>query len=230
MKRVAHAPSLSAAALGEGVDMLELDVLPERLDGTGRLFAAHDYADLRRLREAGELLTLDEALEVLAGAGRELNVDLKLPGYEDRVVAALRERGLAERVLVSTMERSSLRRIRALDPGLRLGWSVPRLRRNPLESKLTVAPAYAGMLALRRALPSLAARAIRQGRCDALMVHHRLVTPRLVRWVLRAGGEVYVWTVEEPGHVEALRALGVTGVIADDVGLFQPLSMQVPAE
>ena len=29
------------------------------------------------------------------------------------------------------------------------------------------------------------------------MAHWRLVTPRLVRSVRRAGGELYVWTVDE---------------------------------
>ena len=35
------------AALAHGVDMIELDVLSERVDGTGRLLVAHDYEDLR---------------------------------------------------------------------------------------------------------------------------------------------------------------------------------------
>ena len=34
------------AALAAGVDMVEFDVLPEHLDGTGRLLLAHDYTDL----------------------------------------------------------------------------------------------------------------------------------------------------------------------------------------
>ena len=65
--------------------MIEFDVLPEHLDGTGELLLAHDYGDLSR-RTAS---TLDEGLAHLAGAayaGVELDVDLKLPGYEDRVV------------------------------------------------------------------------------------------------------------------------------------------------
>ena len=34
-------------ALLHGVHMIELDVLPEHTDGSGRLFLAHDYHDLR---------------------------------------------------------------------------------------------------------------------------------------------------------------------------------------
>ena len=43
--------------------------------------------------------------------------------------------------------------------------------------------ALVAIRALRVVLPEQAARAIRSRRCDALMVHWRLVTPRLVRRV-----------------------------------------------
>ena len=36
------------AALAQGVDMIEFDVLPERLDGSGELLLAHDYVDASR--------------------------------------------------------------------------------------------------------------------------------------------------------------------------------------
>ncbi|MBI5106176.1 MAG: glycerophosphodiester phosphodiesterase, partial [Solirubrobacterales bacterium] len=80
------------AALAHDVDMIEFDVLPENVDGTGRLFLAHDYKVLRR----GGAITLEEGLDHFATdayADVELDVDLKLAGYEERVIAALRERG-----------------------------------------------------------------------------------------------------------------------------------------
>jgi glycerophosphoryl diester phosphodiesterase len=208
------------AAVAHGVDMIEFDVLSEHTDGTGALFLAHDYADLRRRRETGNVLTLDEGLDHLCATGLELDLDLKLPGYEDRVVRALRERDAGGRVLVSTMEPDSLRRMRAIAPELRLGWSVPRLRKNPFDSKLTMLPAYAALQWVRRVLPIQAARAIREGRVDALMANHHLVTRGLVRSVLGAGGELYVWTVDDGAVIERLRALGVTGVITNDPRLF----------
>jgi glycerophosphoryl diester phosphodiesterase len=66
----------------------------------------------------------------------------------------------------------------------------------------------------------LAARAIRAGECHALMVHWRLVTPRVARAVQRAGGELYVWTVDDQRRIRALQAMGVTGVITNDPRLF----------
>src|SRR5271154_2630467 len=117
------------AALAAGVDMIEFDILPER-GGDGRLLLAHGYQDARG--RAAE--TLEEALDHLGGPpfdGVELDVDLKLPGYESRVLAELRERGLLERTLISSLFPDSLRAVRREEPAVRLGWSVPNVRRDP---------------------------------------------------------------------------------------------------
>ena len=98
------------AALAHGVDMIELDVLPERPPSepqTDRLILAHDYEDAAER----PTLTLEEALDHLASAAYaelEFIVDLKLPGYESRVVDALERSGLADRAIVSTTYRESL--------------------------------------------------------------------------------------------------------------------------
>jgi glycerophosphoryl diester phosphodiesterase len=76
---------------------------------------------------------------------------------------------------------------------------------------------------MRAALPTQAARAIKARRCDALMAHWRLVTARLVRSIDAAGGELYVWTVDELPQMRRLEALGVTGVITNDPRLFTAL-------
>jgi glycerophosphoryl diester phosphodiesterase len=209
------------AALEAGVDMIEFDVLREE-HGT-RLFLAHDYEDIAQ-REAP---TLEEGLAHLAGerfAGVELDVDLKLPGYEARVVALLREHDLTARTLISSQFRSTLAAVRGSEPAIRLGWSVPKVKRDPFRSVFTMIPAYAGLQAWRVALPTLAARAIRAHDCDAVMAHWRLVTPRLTGSILDAGGELYVWTVDELPRLRALKALGVTGVISNDPRLFAALA------
>jgi glycerophosphoryl diester phosphodiesterase len=240
VRRVGHkgadliAPGNTAAsfdaAVEAGVDMIEFDVLPEYTDGTGRLFLAHDYGDLDRRARDGSLMPFEEGLDHLCATGIDLDVDLKLPGYEDRVIDAIRARGAEERVLISTMEPESLDRIRALAPELQLGWSVPRLRKNPFDSKLTMLPGWIMLQYGRRVLPARAAEAIRRGRCDALMANHHLVTEQLVRAVLGAGGELYVWTVDLGHHIERFQKLGVTGVITNDPRLFHPLTTQVAAE
>jgi glycerophosphoryl diester phosphodiesterase len=118
------------------------------------------------------------------------------------------------------MEWPSLRAVRIAEPGVRLGWSVPKVRRDYLASPWTRYPAYVAAGAGRRILPARAARAIRGGLIDALMCHWALVTPRLARAVERAGGELYVWTVDDPQRIAALERMGVTGVITNDPRLF----------
>jgi glycerophosphoryl diester phosphodiesterase len=228
MRRVGHkgadliapgnTPESFDAGLRAGVDMIEFDVLPEG----ERLLLAHDYRELAR-RQA---FTLEQGLAHLASpefAGLELDVDLKLPGYELEVVAALREHGLLERSLITTQYRESLALIRAIEPGVRLGWSVPKLRQDPFRNRLMWVPAFGVVVAARELIPYRAAHAIRSGQCEALMAHWRLVTPRLVRAVERAGGELYVWTVDELPRIRRLQSLGVAGVISNDPRLFAGL-------
>jgi glycerophosphoryl diester phosphodiesterase len=52
------------------------------------------------------------------------------------------------------------------------------------------------------------------------MCHYKLVTAGLVRAIADAGGELYVWTVDDAKRIRALEALGVTGVITNDPRLF----------
>ena len=207
------------AALEHGVDMIEFDVLRTR---DGRLVLAHDYADA----ESRECLTLDEGLDHFAGeayAGVQLDVDMKLTGYEGEVAAGLRQRGLAERSLVSTMYTESLDRLGELAPELRRGWSVPRVRRNYMQSPLAV-PAYAIARVMRTRLPGQAASRIRAGGCEAIMCHQILMSRRLVKAVHAAGGQLYVWTVDDARRIRAMEKLGVDGVITNDPRLFDDIS------
>jgi glycerophosphoryl diester phosphodiesterase len=203
------------AALEHGVDMIEFDVLRTR---DGRLVLAHDWDDA----DERDCLTLEEGLDHFAGeayADVELDVDLKLPGYEETVVEGLEARGLGERALVSTTYLESLDRLGELAPDLRRGWSVPRARRDYTRSALAL-PAYAVLRWWRARLPGRAARRIESGGCEALMAHRLLVSPKLVGAVQGAGGQLYVWTVDDAEKIAALEALGVDGVITNDPRLF----------
>jgi glycerophosphoryl diester phosphodiesterase len=207
------------AALAHGVDMIELDVLCERSDGAGELFVAHDYEDLR----SRPRVPLRAALEHLAGdrfEGLEFDVDVKLPGYELRVLDALREHELVPRTLLSGMFPASLALVRAAEPSLRLGWSVPRVRRDWTSDVLTAIPALAVLTGYRAMLPARARAALREGRVDAIMAHWRVVSPRLVRAVREGGGEIYVWTVDDAARIARLTAMGVDGIITNDPRLF----------
>ena len=166
---------------------------------------------------------MDEGLDHFAGeayAGVTLDVDLKLPGYEQEVVEGLAERGLAERSLVSSMYTESLDRLGELRPGLRRGWSVPRVRRDYTRSWLAV-PAYAAVRVMRARLPGQAAQRLRAGGCEAIMVNRLLASRRLIEAAHGAGGEVYVWTVDDARAIRRFEQMGADGVITNDPRLFE---------
>jgi glycerophosphoryl diester phosphodiesterase len=61
---------------------------------------------------------------------------------------------------------------------------------------------------------------------DALQVPERqqrvrIVTPRLLDYAHEAGVEVHVWTINDPGDMARLVAMGVDGIVTDraDVAL-----------
>jgi glycerophosphoryl diester phosphodiesterase len=209
------APSFQAA-LDLGVDMIEFDVL--RLED-GSLVLAHDHGDAA----TREPLSLDEGLDLFAdGAygGVELDVDLKLAGYEAEVVAGLADRGLDDRALISSTFPESLVRIGELAPGMRRGWSVPRARRDYTKSLLWMLPAFAALRWMRAGLPAKAERALRRGQCEAFMVHQLLVSRLLVARIHAAGGQLYVWTVDDAAAIARFGRLGVDAVITNDPRLF----------
>jgi glycerophosphoryl diester phosphodiesterase len=235
VRRVGHkgaggnTPESFDTALEHGVDMIEFDVLPEVYDDPrgSRLVLSHDYTN-----DVTKAPSLEEGLDHLMDprfAAIDLNVDLKLPGYEDRVLRALAERVLLPRTLISTMYMESLERLRELDPAVRIGWSVPKASKDYTASRLTKLPAAAVLEVGRRVLPRRAAQAIEAGRCDAIMCFWPLVTPRLVRFVHAAGGELYAWTVDDAPRMAALHRMGVTGVISNDPRLFAQVMSQTAA-
>jgi glycerophosphoryl diester phosphodiesterase len=206
---------LSARLEGATWDMVELDVLARG----DELIVAHSPDELdhpRPVRFADALTALRELLPEHV----ELDVDLKGTGYELAVLDALRALELIPRTLISTMEASSLRVLRAQAPELRLGLSVPKARRDYLSHPLTRPAAYAMLAYLRRVMPRQAAQALRSGLADAIMAHWGVVTPALVRAVRGAGGELYVWTVDDAERLRSLHALGVSAVITNDRELF----------
>jgi glycerophosphoryl diester phosphodiesterase len=195
-------------------------VLSEHPDGGGALLLAHDY---HALQESCDPLTLEQALRHLADerfAGIELDVDVKLPGYAIRVVEALRDAGLLERSLITGTYARELDLIKRQEPQARVGWSVPRARRDYTTHMVTALPALALLQAARAWLPGRAREFLRIGRFDAIMAHWRLVTAALVRAVREGGGELYVWTVDEATMIDRLAAMGVDGIITNDPRLF----------
>jgi glycerophosphoryl diester phosphodiesterase len=232
------------AAAEAGADTIELDVLRPRSDfsatgdwrtaapgpiavgpdgGTPEpLLCAHDWGDAARRRPH----TLEEALDAFTEPPLdrlELDCDLKVAGREDEVVSALRERGLVDRAMTSTMELGSVRALRELAPELRVGWTYPRVTRS-WDRKWWARPAVlAAGARMRRRLPGLASRRLPELGVRAMWAYHPLVSASLAGACRSAGVELIAWTVDDLERMRALRDLGVDGICTNDPRLFAEL-------
>ena len=193
------------------------------LEQRAPLVVAHDWADAGRRTP----LTLSEALDAFVEPPLdkvEIDLDIKLPGREEELVEALRERGLTERAMVSTMELYSLGRIVQLAPELRRGWTYPKVTKE-WNSKPWAKPALpVALRGMRYRLPGLAAEKLTKIDVSAMWVYHPLVSPRLARICKLAGVELIAWTVDDEKRMHQLIAMGVDGICSNDPRLFAGLS------
>jgi glycerophosphoryl diester phosphodiesterase len=207
-------------AIELGADGVELDVhlsadgapvvmhnscVDETTDGAGRI-ADKTLAELKELDAGGKfslqfagerIPTLAEVFDALQGR-LLVNVELKglnlsSVGLEAPVVEVVRRFGMEKKVLFSSFNPFTLRRLRSLAPDIPAGLLCPRNL-----------PIY-----LRRAW--LAPFAPHQARHP----HFALVDEQLVRWCRARKLRVNVWTVNEPAEMKRLIALGVDGIITD---------------
>jgi glycerophosphoryl diester phosphodiesterase len=225
------------AAVELGVDMIELDVVrPESdfADGSDwrraaagpasgePLLNAHDWGDARRR----DPLTLGEALDAFTREPLnrvEIDLDLKLAGREDELLAALRERGLGGRAMVSTMYLESLAALRDLDAGVPLGWTYPKVSRDWMGTWWARAISAGALPLIRGRLPRIAARTLPRIGVQAMWVFHPLISRRLLAATREAGIELIAWTVDDLARMRKLHDLGVDGICTNDPRLFSRL-------
>jgi glycerophosphoryl diester phosphodiesterase len=215
------------AAVAAGVDTIELDIvwlqdahLP--IEQRHPLVVAHDWGDAASRTP----LKLTEALDAFLEPPLdkvEIDLDIKLPGREEEFVDALRERGLIERAMISTMEMHTLKRVLELEPGLRRGWTYPKTTKDWTAkpwAKPLLPVALAGM---RARLPGWAAEKLPQFEVFAMWVYHPLVSTKLARICSHAGVELIAWTVDDEDRMRKLKEMGVDGLVSNDPRLFDRL-------
>lgn len=208
-----------AVALDHAVDMVEFDVVSRE---GGELVLAHSADEVTSSSPA-----LDDALELLAARAPShvgIDLDLKLPGYEDRAIGTVRAHNLLHRTLVCSLFPGSLRAVRRSTPGAITGLSYPFDRHGIGERRWARPAVHVGVVALRVALPSRIVRLVRFARADAAVLHYTVISPAVVDRCHENDIPVLAWTVDTRAHLRAVVAAGVDGVIANDPLLFDSIS------
>jgi glycerophosphoryl diester phosphodiesterase len=214
-------------AVEVGVDLIEFDVLwladghPKLpADRRSPLVVTHDW------HTAGAVPppTLDQVLAAFTRPPLDqvaINLDIKLPGREGEVVEALLSHGLLDRARISSMEIPSLKALKELEPKLHLGWTVPRTTRDWTAMPWLKPLLIAGVAAARKRIPETVRRGIPELGVESVWAFHGVVSPGLVVVTEAAGVDLNVWTVDDPGRIANLRAMGVTGICSNDPRLLQ---------
>ncbi|MGH2982380.1 MAG: glycerophosphodiester phosphodiesterase [Solirubrobacterales bacterium] len=227
------------AAVEAGVDMIELDVLRPRSDFInpdgwrtapaghverpgGPLVVAHDWGAARRRRTP----TLEQVLDAFTRPPLDevqIDLDLKIAGREDEVVAALRQRGLLGRAGVSTMEIGSLTEIQRLEPALPSGWTLPKTTRDWNSMWWAKPLVIAGLYSLRRSLPGEVRGNAGELGVTSVWAYQAVITAGLVRACDEVGCKLIAWTVDDLERMRELAELGVDGICSNDPRLFSEL-------
>jgi len=209
------------AALEAGADGVELDVtrcatgeivvihddtVDRTTNGTGPVSAMPLFA-LRELdagswfssQFAGERIPmLEEVLDWAVETKMRLNIEIKArnrkgDGIEEEVAGMIRRRNLESQVIVSSFNPLALKRTKQVAPelpcALLYAAGGPTLGKKPL------------------------ARFFLQ--LEALHPHFAMVDEKFMRWAVRQGYKVNVWTVNEPTEMVRMIHLGVDGIITD---------------
>jgi glycerophosphoryl diester phosphodiesterase len=231
-----NTPESFIAAVEAGVDVIELDVLRPPSDfaggadwrraeagpgaaGSEPLLVAHDWGVVKR-RGAPTLAEILDGFTTPPLDCVTIDLDIKVAGREAEVVAALRERDLIGRAMVSTMEVGTILELRRLEPELRVGWTVPRTTRDWPSIRWARPLLVGGLITFRRRLPRIVRRRAPELGVSSIWAYHLIITPALVA-ACRAGGlDLNAWTVDDAERIRELAALGVDGICTNDPRLF----------
>jgi glycerophosphoryl diester phosphodiesterase len=181
-------------ALDHGCGGFEFDV---RLTGCGRAVICHDpKVDQVTISEAtaDQLLQLPRLEEVLSRYAPRafLDIELKVPGLESKVLTALRDYRLEDDYVVSSFL-----------PGV-----VTELKIRSASVRTGIICDEPGPLAGFRELD-----------VEYVMPHHSLITWKLVQEIHGAGKKILAWTVNDSDSMLRLADWGVDGIISDETQL-----------
>jgi glycerophosphoryl diester phosphodiesterase len=189
-----NTPASFDLALEHGCDGFEFDV---RLTGCGRSVVYHDpKVDGITVSQAtaDQLLHLPLLEDVLQRYSQRafLDIELKVPGLESKVLSSLREYRMEEDYVVSSFLPEVVMELKTRSAKIQAGIICDKPRQLAGWRELTI---------------------------EYVIPHYSLVTRELVQEVHSAGRKLFTWTVNDPKVMLRLADWGVDGIISDDTEL-----------
>lgn len=185
----------------------------KRTAGNPASIAGLDYAGLKKINVGNKfgfpverVPLLEEVVQLLAPKAEWINFEIKndrrvYPGLEEALLDFIRSRpGLSEKALLSSFDYGTLRRLRALDKGIRLGYLGHHLR------NLLLLPAI-----------------VRAKAVGAVNFHlsRRLAFSLNVAMLRKAGFKVCVYTVNTKSDALRMQQIGVDGIFSNYPDILQ---------
>jgi glycerophosphoryl diester phosphodiesterase len=189
-----NTPASFDLALKHGCDGFEFDV---RLSSCGCALVSHDpKADGITVSQAtaDQLLHLPRLDDVLQRYSQRafLDIELKVPGLESKVLNSLREYRLEEDYVVSSFLPEVVMELKTRSAKIQAGIICDKPEELACWRDLTV---------------------------EYVIPHSSLVTRKLVQEVHSAGRKLLSWTVNDPSAMLRLADWGVDGIISDNTEL-----------
>ncbi len=149
--------------------------------------------------EGEQIPTLHELMLTTKGKIKLLP-EIIAPGIVDDLINILREEGLINTTIVSSFDITELLKVKEIEPGLKIGYLIPRAL-----TKIRMIKRY-----VQRAIDN---------ELYAIHPYYPIVDKEFVDLAHKNGLKVNVFTVNEEDMMRKLIKLGVDGIFTDDIAL-----------
>ncbi len=200
-------------------DYIEFDI-HKSLDGEIVIIHDNDTYSVTGKQGLIKELTLKEIQGLDAGSGEKiptlidlikiakdkinLQPEIKAPGLIDDLVHILMKNKLEKKTIISSFDISQLIKIKECEPRLKIGYLIPSELTRP------------------RILNRYIQKAVRN-EFYAIHPHFTAISKEFVDNAHENNLKINVWTVNEEDEIIRLKALGVDGIITDDIELVHKL-------
>jgi glycerophosphoryl diester phosphodiesterase len=217
------------AGIAAGAQAIELDVhmtkdgalavmhdpdVSRTTDGKGTI-GALTLAEIKKLnaaarstttKDAQEVPTLNQPLVLAVASKVDVYIEIKVPptgrypGIEAKVAQAIKQAGVAGRVMVISFDLPTLQAVKAADASLPTGWLMQRSTNLPAEARASA-----------QALADLA----KKSGVDNLGISRDYLSPEIVQAAHDKGLTVGVWTVDDPAEMRQFASWGADAITSN---------------